>query len=183
MLFFIPVSGFLFTCTATLRLMSSRLYRNLSFDSNERKTGPFDYQGTLGVGYRESACVWCEALLWDIILFPLPLVFTAESEAGQVQRCAAPRCIMEKYRGISVLPVHPFIVIMLYLTKLLHFGVRCLIKAIIAHFLQPILFAVRICWAADKLTKESFQTQNNAHKNLFYCFLLVLKIHIVCLHR
>lgn len=66
-------------------------------------------------------------------MFPLPLVFTAESEAGQVQRCAAPRCVMEKYRGI-------FIVIMLYLTKLLHFGDRCLIKAVIAHILLPILF-------------------------------------------
>lgn len=56
-LFFIPVSSFLFIWTATPPLMSSRLYRNLSFDSNERKTGTFDYHGTLGVGYRESACV------------------------------------------------------------------------------------------------------------------------------
>lgn len=80
-LFFIPVSGFLFT---RLPLPTSlRLYPNLSFDSNERKTGPFDYRGTLGVEYRDSVCVcvMCSAVMRHNIVPSPPLVFTAESES------------------------------------------------------------------------------------------------------
>lgn len=59
-LFFIQTSGFLpVTVYPRCRpyLLTPCLCHNLSFDSNESKTEPFDYRDTLGVGYRESACV------------------------------------------------------------------------------------------------------------------------------
>lgn len=95
-LFFIKTADLflsLFIHIALLDPCRWSLYCNLLFEINERKTAPYDYHDTLGVGHREPACVWCELLLWDIILLPVShCVFCWVRNCSNAKLCRPGHC-------------------------------------------------------------------------------------------